>query len=363
MRSGLVLTARHLRTAVRQPGLWSVLLVGCVVLVVVLLTTRGSTRLTGGLLVVASLAFGAAVWAGGLLPGDRVAGREVWLATLAPSGALRRLSAALAGALLALAVALLGALALGLATAPGSIVRATEDQPELHGRVIPAGGGKLEFGIPSASRARTLELVFGKRYLSREAPADPVAVTARVGAASAESSTLSRAAPLLVEVPAEAVNVVLVNRSPATRLVVREARLLGSRRPYLLSILLAGLLLGAGAATAAPLSVVVSRWTPRPTASASGLVVALAGGLHAFVDDVETLVGGGWEAFGLGVVGVAARLAPDLRPLGVFTAPGEGYALDAAVLGTLAPLGLYALVVFALVALPLPSTPSPEDAS
>jgi len=365
MREAFALTARYLTSALRRPGTRATAGLGALVVAAVLLSTHGSTRLTASLLIVAAFAFGAGAWAGGLLPADRAEGREAWLATLRPGPSLRRLAAAAAGVLLALGVATLGALGVGLgvgAASPESSVRAVEELPRPVGARLSAGGGELLVDLSASEAASTLELVVSPRYLRREATGEAARVRVRAGDRTDEASTLPRGAPLRVAVPAGATRVVVTNESPSIQLVVREARRLGARRSLLVSVLLAGGILGVGAGAIALVAVAVSRWTSGPTASAAGLVIALAGGLHVLVEDVTVVVGGRLEEAGLAVLGVAAYLAPDLRPLGAFTSPGAGYALEVSgCLRALAPVALYAVVALVLVVVPLPGAARVEE--
>lgn len=364
MREAIALTARHLRVALRRPGTWAAGLLALLALAAVFLSTRGSTRISASLLTVGLFAFGAGAWAGGLLPADRAEGRETWLATLRPTAALRRLGAACAGIGLALGVAGLGALGVGLAlraASPERSVRAVEVLPAPVGALLDAGGGALAVDVSAASGASTLELALSSRYLRREATGDAPNLRVQVGDGAAVALELPRGSPLYVDVPAGATRVVVTNESPAIQLVVREARRLGSERSLVLSVVLAGLILGVGAAVIAPLAVAVSRYTSGPTAAAAGLVIAVAGGLHLLLEDVAVVVGGELEEAGLVVLDVAARLAPDLRPLGVFTAPGQGHALGLSAVWGLAPVVLYGLVALMLALVPLPrSREGPE---
>ena len=379
MRELRALVGRHLRATLRGRGSRIALAASLIVFLGVLLASRGegmarSTLTLASFLVVGVIAFGTAAWAGVLLPADRAEGRAVWLTSLAPSGAMQRLSAAATGMILAVAVAVAGsavlAFVLPVLLADASVRVAREVQLPERLRV---GRGRrsvaeatLDLGGPVAA-GEALELVVSPLYfgVGREAPEDAtrqpllLAWTIRGdGETVTGTASLPRGAPVAVPLPAGARTFVLSSRGPRVDLVVQEARVLGGERPLLPTLLLAGLVLGLTAATVAPVSVAISRWTSAPTATTAAFVVAVAGGLRFLLPDLALPDAGRLHEVGLAIVGGVAHLAPDLGALGVLGEPAAGRALEGVDPGDLLPLVLYAIVGLLVVALPTRAEPA-----
>jgi len=373
MRSGLALVGRHLQALRRGRGSRIALVAGVLALGVVFLATQGpthSTTLLASFVVIGMLAFGAAAWAGALLPADRAEGREAWLATLAPSSAARRVAAAATGMLLAVVVAVAGGALLAVLL-PDLEVRAHRevDLPE---PVRLGVGGRaqasvvLDLGDALAAPA-TLQVVVAPLYFgwggeaAEDATRLPLELDWRFeGAAEsgAGSAVLARGAPLAIAAPAGARRVVLSSGGQHVHVVVKSVRVLGDTCSPLLTLVLAGLVLGVAAAAVAPVAVAVSRWTSAPTATAAALVLAVAGGLRFLLPDLAMPDAGRLHQMGLAVLRAAAHLAPDLEVLGRLGDPAAGRALSLPGLGGLLHLALYALLALVLVAWPTRSEPA-----
>ena len=381
MREVGALIGRHLRAMLRGRGSRIALAASLVVFLGVLLATRGdgvsrSTLTLASFLVVGVIAFGTAAWAGVLLPADRAEGLELWLASLAPSGAARRLSAAAAGMLLAVVVAVAGSAALAFVlpvVLPDASVR-TAREISLPERLRVGRGRRsvpeatLDLGGPTDAGG-ALELIVSPLYfgVDREAPEDAtrqpllLAWTIRGDGESVEGTAhLPRGAPVAVPLPAGARTFTLSSRGPRVDVVVKEARVLGGERSLLATLLLAGLVLGLTAATVAPVSVAISRWTSAPTATTASFVIAIAGGLRFLLPDLALPNAGRLHELGLVIVGGVSRLAPDLSALGVLGEPAAGRALAGvgAVTGALLPLAVYGVLGLLVVAWPTRAEPA-----
>jgi len=379
MREAAALVGRHLRALLRGRGSRIALAASLIVFLGVLLATRGdgvsrSTLMLASFLVVGILAFGTAAWAGVLLPADRAEGREVWLASLAPSGAARRLSAAATGMLLAVTVAVAGSAVLAFVlpvVLPDASVRGARDIP-LAGRVrvgrarrsVPEATLDLGGPVPAGS---ALELIVSPIYfgVGREAAEDAtrqpllLAWTIRGDGEEVEGTAhLPRGAPVSVPLPPGARTFTLTSRGPRVDIVVQEARVLGGERPLFLTLLLAGLVLGLTAATVAPVAVAISRWTSAPTATTAAFVIAVAGGLRFLLPDLALQEGGRLHEWGLTIVGGVSRLAPDLGALSVLGEPAAGRALDGVGPGVLLPLVVYGVAALLVVAWPTRAEPA-----
>ncbi|MHC5009567.1 MAG: hypothetical protein ACYTG6_01310 [Planctomycetota bacterium] len=366
MREFPALVLRHLRAALRGRGARTLAIAAVITLGGTLLlpsagTAAASTLILVALLLTGVFAFGTAAASGTLLPADRIQGREEWLATLAPPGVQRRLATAVAGMLLALGVALASAVIVGLvlgAGGRGPEVRAAAPLPAFEGTLLPAGDGTEGHAVvvvPGAGGGpRTLEVRLAPRYLRESATNVPAEVAWTMGGEQGRA-TPAHGAPFRLDLPPDVETVALASASPDIALVVREARLLEGARSLFASLLLAGVLLGVGAASLAPIAVAVSRWTSGATAVTAPLVLVLAGGLRPLLADVPTTSGDWAQRAGLEVVRFASRLAPDMSALSVLAEPGAGRALSAADLGAALPLLLYAVAGLVLVLLPFGS--------
>ncbi len=379
MRELGALVGRYLRALLRGRGGRIALAASLIVFLGVLLATRGdgvsrSTLMLASFLVVGLVAFATAAWAGGLLPGDRAEGREVWLASLAPSGAARRLSAAVAGMVLAVAVAVAGSAVLAFVlpvVLPDASVRDAREI-ELPGRLRVGRGRRsvpeatLDLGGPVAEGA-TLELVVSPIYFgagqesAEDATRQPLLLAWTIRGAGEETqgtAHLPRGAPVAIALPAGARTFTLSSRGPRVDVVVKEARVLGSERPLLLTLLLAGLVLGLTAATVAPVAVAISRWTSAPTATTASFVIAVAGGLRFLLPDLAMPDAGRLHELGLRIVSTAALLSPDLEALGVLGEPAAGRALESVGPAAFLPPLVYAAVALLVVAWPTRAEPA-----
>lgn len=379
MREVGALVGRHLRAMLRGRGSRIALVATLVVFLGIVLATGGdgvsrSTLTLASFLVIGVIAFGTAAWAGALLPADRAEGREVWLASLAPSGAVRRLAAAVSGMLLAVCVAVGGSAVLALvlpAVLPDASVRTAHELPlPDHLRV-----GRARRSVPEATldlggpvvRGATLELIVSPLYfgVGREAPEDatrqPLLLAWTIGGegeAVQGEAHLPRGAPVSIALPEGARTLTLSSRGSRVDVVVKEARVLGEEQLLLSTLLLAGLVLGLTAATVAPLAVALSRWTSAPTATTAAFVIAIAGGLRFLLPDLALPDAGRLHELGLKIVGGVAHLAPDLGALGMLAEPAAGRALDSVGLAGLLPLLVYAVGALGIVAWPTRAEPA-----
>ena len=160
----LALTGRHLRTSARSRAARAALVALAVGLFLAAYTGRAmpsaSLLLIGALFVVLLVVTGFAVGAGAVLPEDRVAGREAWLATLAPAGWKRRLAVVLAGWLLAVGLGVVGGALAGFVgglARDDLAMRAWTAVPLPEARMV-GGAEPLRRGLPDPVVDRDLEL-------------------------------------------------------------------------------------------------------------------------------------------------------------------------------------------------------------
>lgn len=313
--------------------------------------------------VLGALSFALAAGSAATLPGDRAQGRATWLATLAPSAAARRLGAALAGMALCVGATLGAGAAVGaLAPALGA-ARTVRDAQEVELPALrrfrdPARGPQalplaLALGPGADAAPRTLELSL--RPILLVALGEPPD-TVRFSWSSAGRSgalDLPLRARLLLNLPAEAREVTLNLETQGVDYAVREAWILGRERPFVVSLLWTGLLLGLCAAALAPFAVAVSRATSAPTAAAATLALVALAGMRAVLPDLQAFPArAGLESAARALVSAAVALAPDLSLLSRAAEPSAGRALGPdALRGALALLP-HLLVFVGLLLLP-----------
>ncbi len=355
VRDVLGFLGMDLRSALRARGAlgWVVLSLGALALT--LAFAPGASALAGTWFawVVGGLALLLAAAGGALLPGDRLEGRAAWLATLGPSAARRRAGAALACAALAVGGALAAALTVGLLAPPLHLARET-----LAARSVRLSS-PLSFRDPSAAGApRRVRIDLGSALESAarlEVETRPrVALT---GTRSTGPVTIAYAAGGevgSVEVPWRgrlSVPLVAGTRTVDLDLVLGDQDLLlvrgwvlGTPRPFLLSWLWAGLLLGLAAACVAPLAVTLSRVTSGPTAAGAALVVVLVAGMRSVLPEASlAAASGAVERVARTILETALALAPDLSGLSAAAEPAAGRALGPGCLLALVPLVPHAL--------------------
>ncbi len=322
-----------------------------------------ASAVAAGLALVPSLAVFAGVSAASLLPADRAAGREAWLATTRATPAARRLAPAFAGMAAALLGALSCALVVGLALlAVGRAprVRAWERLTVPGGpvSVAPAGKGGRPLLLETPTSAGTLVVDVHPRWRRWEEVEPRLSVRWHVGGREGTTSWIA-GTPLRVDLEAGG-TVALENESATADLVVRGARWLEGPRPWSLTLLLAGLLAGVVAAALVPLAVWLSRLVRGTAAIALVVVLGLASALAPALADLLPPRASPVQDLALEVVRVAARAVPDLSVLRAFADPAAGRALDPSALAPLGWVVVYAALVLLLVALPLPRRVLPE---
>jgi hypothetical protein len=300
------------------------------------------------------VAAAAAAASGGSLPDDRASGKREWLATLSLRPPLYRAGPAVAGVLVAtlsaLAVATVGAaslLALGLRVETHAVRSLTSDARARTGSLPAdlAAGSLLELDLRPIFRdpeATVRTTVPGR-----------VAFEPSAAGAAADSPIPVRGA-YRVAVPSGARSWTLVESDPVVDLRVAGARAVGDERPFLVNVLLAGLLLGLGLSCVVPVAVLVSRATSAPTAAGVGALLALLGvarpGLLALAADLAGARGG---ALPSSILRGACALAPDLGVLLEVDDVALGRFLSPAAFAALLPALLHAAVCLAaLVAWP-----------
>jgi hypothetical protein len=361
----LALTGRHVRTTLRSRGA-RVAAAGFVLALGLVAGLEGGARggagilLLGTLLLATVLVVGAAVSAGTALPEDRVAGREEWLATLAPPGWKRRLAVVLAGwsltAGLGLAAGALVALAVGVAD-PDLHLRAWRPVP-LQG--VPVLGGRGEAGLTlalPAADASLRELEVDVRPIFpgfSQMPTERVEVRWRGGGQQGRLRASARG-PLRFGPPPGTRALHLECLTPHVRLRLVAARRLGPDRPLLPTLAWTGLLLGLLAAAAVPVAVLVSRATSGQTAAAAAFSLLLLGTVKGGLLEIASRLDPGRVNAAVPVLlRVFARLAPDTPVFHLLAEASARRAPSLGALGSVAPALLYALVVAALACAPLP---------
>ncbi len=365
----LALTFRHLREMTRGRLARAALVLFVVALVLAAwLGTRSaqaeSLMLLGLVVAVALLAAGAALSAGGALPEDRVAGREEWLATLAPPAWKRRAAAALAGWTLAVALGTLGGFTAGIGVRilrPDVALRPSQALGNFDGHLLTADTPEWwELDIPRTKTNpemwdRWLEVEVQPRYRSMLVPIDRVDIaveTDGVVVGKARTVTTSVRGPIRVELGKDhSVRMRLLTAGVALR--VGAVRTVNTKGSTVFALGWAGFLIGLLAGCVAPLAVLVSRLTTGQTAVAAACLLLLfgvvKGPLLTLAADLE--LGGAGEVAAKVLRGVG-YLAPDASLLPLF---GETAAHRVAGgIGLAGPALLYGLVCLLLVSLPAP---------
>jgi len=374
VRDVLGFLGMDLRSALRARGatVWLVLSLGALALTLAL--APGATALAGTWFawVVGGLALLLSAAGGAILPGDRLEGRAAWLATLGPSPARRRAGAALASAALAVGGALAAALTVGLLAPPLHLARETlAARPVSLPRVLSfrdlaAGGAPrritLAVGAALESPAR-LELETRPRVgRSGTLSAGPVTVAYAAGGevGSVEVPWRGR---LVVPLVAGTQQVDLDLVAGDQDLLLVRGWVLGAPRPFLLSWLWAGVLLGLAAACMAPLAVALSRVTSGPTAAGAAVVVVLVAAMRSVLP-VAALdsAPGAIHQIARTILELALALAPDLSGLSAAAEPAAGRALGPACLAALAPLLPHTLAWTLLLLTPGLAGPREEQA-
>lgn len=347
----LALTSRHLRTTLRARAVRAGAL--CFVLALVATTllpaaSQGGLLLLSGLLVLALFVSACAVGAGAALPEDRVAGREAWLAALAPPAWKRRLAVVVASWTLTVATGVLGGLAVGvLALASGRDMDLNAHTPvPLVGQPLLADGAEpVTIELPQEGGATQLEMDVRPLYrLSSGAPIDRVRV-AWAAAGERGAFVASARGPLTLSPPVGATSVRLALETKQVRLRLTAARRLAPAGGPLPAVVWTGLLLGVLAGAIVPVAVLISRGTTAQTASAAAFLLLLFGatkqGLFEMAADLDL---GGLLAFAPGFLRGLAWIAPDAPLLHLVAEVGALRAPGVAALGLALPALLYTLL-------------------
>jgi hypothetical protein len=351
--SVLALASHGLRVRLRSPA--AAILAA---LAVPALALAADVSAAGGVLGVLVLAGLVAAAAGAALPEDRASGRAEWLGTLRPSAAAQRLSVALGGG--ALAVLAAGAASAVVAIVLGATGRGVPTASTRPLEVARAPGTpRASVALPDAARGErvveidTLPLVLDPTFATPAVQGVSVSWEPATTPPSEEAFPLRGshrviappgATRLVVDAPADA---------PAVPRVV-AARLVGRPRSFVANVILAGLLVGLGAALAVPFAVLVSRGTSAPTAVLAAAVAFLVGvarePLLSFAGDLDVATPA--AALATGVVRFATGLAPDLSALRHAGEAAAGRAVPPAAFVGLLPAALHALVCLALLCVP-----------
>jgi len=370
VRELLALGTMHVRSSVRGRGVRAGLVIFVLGTAATLALPDAAVRgtglaLMGSLFVLLLLVTGLAVGAGRILPEERVAGREAWLAALAPASWKRRLAVVLAAWTLAAGLGAAGGLLLGIVlplVRPGVMLRAHEPVALPSGAVLATGAAPTALVLSPDAGGRTLEIDVRPLFsrASRVVPVDRVAVawSARSrGKAAPIRGVLKASArgPLRLTLPAGTSAVRLALRTRHVRLRLTQARRLGAARPTALVLSWTGLLLGLLAGAVAPVAVLVSRGTTGQTASAAALCFLLFGATRgAFVTLAADLDPQGPMALAVGLLRALGGITPDVPILRVV---GEAAALRApgmAAAAWLGPVLAYTVIVTLLACVPVP---------
>jgi hypothetical protein len=357
----LALTSRHLRTTLRSRAARA----GAVCFLLALAATtllpagsQGGLLLLAGLLVLALFVSGFAVGAGAALPEDRVAGREAWLAALAPPAWKRRLAVVLAAWILTVSMGLLGGLAIGLLTlfsGRGLELHAHETVALRGQPLLTAGAEPAVIDLPAGGIGEQLEIDVRPLYRLDGVPVDRVRIAWEAGGASGTFEASARG-PLTLAPPAAARSLRLTLATQRVRLRLTAARRLAPGPGPLLAVVWTGLLLGLLAAAVAPVAVLVSRGTTAQTASAAAFLLLLFGatkeGLIEMAADLDL---GGWLAFAPDLLRGCAWIAPDAPLLHLVAEAGALRAPGVAALGLVLPALLYTALACVPACVPAPA--------
>jgi len=355
------LTVRHLRSTLRGRAARAGAVIFVLGLGAALLLpdgTRGGLVLLAGLLVLVLFVSGFAVGAGAALPEDRVAGREAWLAALAPPAWKRRLAVVLAGWLLAVGMGLAGGIVVGALASvvrPDLTLRAHRAVPMPAGAVLAVGKPAVTLDLQPDADHADLEIDVRPLYrLADGMPVDRVAIAWQAGGDSGVLQASARG-PLRLRPGPAARSVRLELQTQRVRLRLGDARRLGGTRAPLLAIAWTGLLLGLLAGAVAPVAVLFSRATTVQTAAAAAFVLLLFGATkHVLITLASDLQPEGWLSIAPGLLRASAWIAPDVPLLhliaeaGALRAPGLGAA------GLLLPALLYTVLASVPACVPAP---------
>lgn len=357
----LALTGRHLRTSVRSRAARAAVVAFALGLVLAALTggdmPSASLLLIAALFVVLLVVTGFAVGAGTVLPDDRVAGREAWLATLAPPAWKRRLSVVLAGWLLAVGIGLVGgALAGGVATLvrddlslrgwqpvplPATRMLGGAEPVEIHLPPVAAGHGEIELEVRPLIRG--LQLIDVAEILwTTDLTTGSLRVPVR--------------GPVRFTPPVGTRQVSLALLTPGVRMRIVEARRLGPARSPIPTLAWVGLLLGLCAGTVAPVAVLLSRATSGQTAAAGAFSLLMLGSVKDGMRDLAArLEPEGLHALVPAALEAFAFLAPEAPILEILVEATAQRAPPLGALGSVLPALGYTLLVAVLASVPAPA--------
>ncbi len=355
------LTGRHLRTSARSRAARVALTLFLLGLGLAALMGRdgpsASLLLVAALFVLVLVVSGFAIGAGTVLPDDRVAGREAWLATLAPPGWKRRLSVVLAGWLLATSVGALGGALVGTVAAltrPDLALRGWSPVTVPGARLL-GGADPVVVLLPDgAAEHRELEIDV-RPLLSGEGRIDRVDVLWTTAEASGSFAASVRG-PLRFRPPEGAQAVNLASLTPGVRLRIVGARRLGPARSPVPTLAWIGLLLGLCAGAVAPVAVLLSRATTGQTAAAGAFCLLLLGSVKEGMSSLAArLEPTGFEAVVPRVLDVFAFLTPDAPLLDLLVEATAQRAPPLGALGMALPALAYTLLLAVLACVPAPA--------
>ena len=316
-----------------------------------------SLVLLGGLFVVLLVVTGFAVGAGTVLPEDRVAGREAWLATLAPPAWKRRLAVVLSGWLLAVGLGLVGGTLAGVV---GTLVRddivprAARAVPMPEARMI-GGSEPLRIALPADADPGS-ELELEVRPLIRGMNLIDAATVVWSTETGSGSLRVPVRGPIRLVPPegSREVGLAIMTRNVRMRLV--EARLLGRARAPVPVLAWVGLLLGLCAGAVAPVAVLLSRVTTGQTAAAGAFCLLLLGAVKGGMRELAArLEPEGFQSVVPVLLEGFAWLAPDAPILAVLVEATDQRAPPLGAFGLVLPALAYTVVVAVLASVPAPA--------
>jgi len=296
-----------------------------------------------------------AVGAASSAPDDRASGAGAWLAATGASPAVRRLAPALAAGGLAIAAGLVA----GVLVAAFAAVTGRTTPVHVVETLRVDGAARLVASSPTRAAARAV-VPTGPAGATWELDVRPVFRAA--DAAGRGTTTVALEAggvrtvhPIAVRGPSTfptVGDVAVETLDPDVDLRVVAARRRTGDASFAGQALLLGLLLGAAAASGAPLAALLARGTSAPTAALAAALLLLVGatrdGLLELAAGAAGVAGGGPAA---AVLRGAVAVAPDLAALGAIGEVVAGRALGLASWALLAPAAVHALATSALLAL------------
>ena len=370
----LVLARRHLVSALRTRAARIVALIYVVAMLAAIWgprteTAAGSTLVLFALVALTLLVYAVASGVGNGLPDDRRSGRVEWLRTTAPPAWKHRAALVVAGWVLAVLAGVGGGVVAGLATtmaAPDYALYDSTDVPLPADRALlvrrPSGeqpkGPPLTVVLPEPiGDDGQLELELRPQFENATHLVDFADLEWRsdLGAEGTVHVSVWRA--MRLDLPAGTQEVTFQNRTPRVNVRIRQARILSpSGVPALFVITAAGLLLGFMAGAAAPVGVVISRFTTGTTASVAAFLVLLYGSLQGtLLGLMEGLQIEGAVRYALGLLTVLGWAAPELPTVPLIAEYASGRTVGLTLASWLPAVLAHTAIVTLFAAVPLPA--------